>query len=245
MAARHHLLLFAKYPYHGKVKTRLEPLFGKANAQKFAETALLEVLKYFGRLQGDTVEDVAVKCVWMYAPLAAGEDVQRLLEGNNLSTIWEAWPQDDGAPDLGARLSTAVQRAARDHTGGHSTKRTCTLIGSDCFELTLDHIISSIQTASRGRPMLLPAVDGGYVSLSLPQPASISSFDNIRWSTAETASDQKSQLEQGGYTVELGVTLSDVDEPSDVRMLSTMSENTARATHLRANYPRTLAFTQA
>jgi glycosyltransferase A (GT-A) superfamily protein (DUF2064 family) len=234
----HYLLLFAKYPYHGKVKTRLEPALGAAKVQEFAMTALLEALQYFGSLSGQKIAGLTCKCVWCFAPSAASTDVNDFLRQHGLSSTWEAWPQIDEASCLGDRLSAAVQRAASIEVVNQSIKQTCTLIGSDCFDLTTRHIIAGFEIASISNTFMLPASDGGYVQLSLPVNTPAPSFDNIRWSTAETAKDQISQLQSLGRTVEVGETLSDVDEPKDLLMF--LDER--KGDHLQSSYPRTLAF---
>lgn len=239
--AAHYLLLFAKYPYLSKVKTRLEPALGASKVQTFAQIALLETLQYFGRLSADST----CKCVWCFAPSAAADHVENFLRTNGLSDQWEAWPQDDGALDLGNRLSAAVQRAtstAKQERQNTDWQQTCTLIGSDCFHLTTSHIIAGIQSASQRTSMLLPATDGGYVQLSLPLPASASSFDNIQWSTSHTASDQIAQLHKIGHHVQVGEMLSDLDEPKDLQVLLLAAAEGQGSSHLQAVYPRTLAF---
>ena len=262
MTAPHYLLLFAKYPYHGKVKTRLEPALGVDNAQIFARTALIEVLQYFGRLSREKAGNdgkICCKCIWCFAPSSAADDVQQLLKEHNLDTTWQAWPQLDSTSNLGHRLAASVTRAQKEGeqeeeqrneetTNNANPKRaTCTLIGSDCFQLTTSHVKSSIQAASSNdsSAVLLPANDGGYVLLSIPIPiAAVDSiFDNIRWSSAETASDQRGQLEKGGLTVKIGDTLSDVDEPADLQHLLDLSES-QDGDHIKTAYPRTIAFVQ-
>jgi glycosyltransferase A (GT-A) superfamily protein (DUF2064 family) len=232
MPLEHHLILFAKYPYYGKAKTRLEPALGKEGAQQFAESALLEALHYFGRLSNEDC-----KCVWCYAPVAAGKDVQGFLAKHDLIDKWEAWPQDDGAEDLGARLTAAVQKASKE-VETTSENGTCTLIGTDCFHLRLDHIKMGISSASKDRCFLIPATDGGYVLLSVPQPASPFAFNDIQWSSPDTGNNQRLQLEKVGYKVDVDETpLSDVDEPKDLQAFSAEIGE-----HVKSVYPRTLAF---
>jgi glycosyltransferase A (GT-A) superfamily protein (DUF2064 family) len=237
----HYLLLFAKYPYYGKVKTRLEPALGATKAQSFATIALLEVLQYFGSLSGTSVAGLNCRCVWCFAPSAAIDDVNKLLHDNGLSSQWEAWPQADEASNLGDRLSAAVQRAASTEKEDKLFEQTCTLIGSDCFHLTTSHLIAGIEKASDNVCFLQPASDGGYVSLSLPLPTPTASFDNIRWSTEETAKYQMTQLQSLGYDVEVGEVLSDVDEPKDLQQF--LAEE--QGSHLQTVYPRTRAFIRA
>lgn len=136
-------------------------------------------------------------------------------------------------------MSSAVQQANSDLENSNIT---CTLIGADCFHLTLDHVKDSIERASKGQSDILPASDGGYVLLSLPQPISIHAFDNIRWSCSKTGQDQQNQLKKLGHDdVYVGQTLSDVDEPSDLQIFSSDQEIPA---HLKTNYPLTLSFVQ-
>lgn len=242
MAGQHHLLVFAKVPFLGQVKTRLESAIGIDGAQAFAINALSEILHYFAKLHSNSIilNSQKIKCVWCYAPSSASKEVKEFLEQRNLTEHWETWPQEDKAIDLGARLSAAVQKANSDNAE-HGI--TCTLIGADCFHLTMEHVKDAMKRASKeGHSTILPARDGGYVMLSLPQPISKHAFDNIRWSTAQTGQDQQKQLKKLGHDhLYVGETLPDVDEPSDLQIFSSKQEVPI---HLKINYPLTLAFVQ-
>ena len=228
-----HLLLFAKYPYAGTVKTRLHSALGEQGAQAFARTALVETLRLFA---GDGRD--AVRRVWCYAPSSAGEDVRGMLEREGVSGQWTAWPQADDAVDLGARLAAAVQH--------HQSiaDRPAVLIGSDCFFLTPQHVTEAIDHAHlQNTAVIVPATDGGYVMLVVPPNCPSSAFEAtsppIRWSSPHTCDDQVRAIEAHNIHVRiLTPALQDVDEPAD---LQTLLHTAATDSTITRNYAGSLA----
>lgn len=87
MAGHHHLLVFAKVPYVGQVKTRLQTAIGIDGAQAFATSALAKVLQYFAKLNSSSKNSDKIKYVWCYAPSNTSREVQGFLEQYNLTKL--------------------------------------------------------------------------------------------------------------------------------------------------------------
>eukprot|EP00593_Proboscia_inermis_P005565 CAMPEP_0171317084 /NCGR_PEP_ID=MMETSP0816-20121228/77993_1 /TAXON_ID=420281 /ORGANISM="Proboscia inermis, Strain CCAP1064/1" /LENGTH=113 /DNA_ID=CAMNT_0011809927 /DNA_START=80 /DNA_END=417 /DNA_ORIENTATION=+ len=100
-------------------------------------------------------------------------------------------------------------------------QRPLVFIGSDCPHLPMNEIENSIcaadsassyskdviggndnsESVSRNRSMICPAVDGGYVLLSLPSTCPLEIFDNVEWSTENTCTSQIAALKKAGLEV--------------------------------------------
>jgi hypothetical protein len=104
-------------------------------------------------------------------------------------------PQADG--DLGERLARVPAPAL--------------LIGSDCPDLSAEHLRSAAQALAGGIPCIGPAEDGGYWLLGLPTPRP-DLFEHIEWGTGNVYAATLTRL---GDALILP-TLADLDRPEDL-----------------------------
>ncbi len=113
-------------------------------------------------------------------------------------------------------------------------KSSVIFVGSDCPNIPLDLVATAVKKACSGVAYLVPAKDGGYVLLALPQMTPSYVFDGVTWSAASTAVTQLRSIMACGIRVEVGPTLSDVDSPQDIELLlADMTQNQSQ------NTPRT------
>lgn len=189
------LVIFAKAPRAGSVKTRLIPALGADAAARLAQQLLLHTLA-----QADTLADIDVELCVSPAPA---------------DVAWQPWRtrhrgvwSDQGAGDLGARMARAAQRAL-------STNPSVLLIGTDCPALDARQLRGAAASLQRHDACLIPAHDGGYVLLGLRRfdPAL---FSGLAWSTSGVARETLARLAQLGWTVQTFAPLHDIDEPDDL-----------------------------
>lgn len=201
------IVVFAKAPVPGRVKTRLIPALGAQGAAALAREMLER-----------TIEEA----------LATGLAVE--LCGEPDAAGWhEARPglvltaQEGGG--LGERLARAAERALGEGP--------VLLVGADCPELDRGRLRAAAETLEDHDAILHPAQDGGYALLGLRR-FERSVFEGIDWSTAAVAEQTIRKIEALGWSLRVGDILRDVDEPEDLRH-SCVSGNPARAP--KAGFP--------
>ena len=192
MATR--IVIFAKAPVPGSVKTRLIPLLGEAGAARLAQ-----------RMLADTVENA----------LAAGLATPELCATPHPDD--SAWLghlpagvrlSDQGPGDLGQRLAAAAKRVI-------DCDERILLIGTDCPELDGKRLGEAAFRLESHDAMIHPARDGGYVLLGLAR-TDPSLFEDIAWSTNTVAATTIARIEALGWSLFVGDVLSDIDEPADL-----------------------------
>ena len=131
------IVIFAKAPLPGRVKTRLIPALGPEGAARLAAGMLAR-----------TIEEA----------LATGLDVE--LCGDPDPAGWYQGPpvavSTQGQGDLGARLARAASRA-----------QPLLLIGADCPALDRGRLRTAAAALETHDAVIHPAEDGGYVLLGL------------------------------------------------------------------------------
>ncbi len=202
------LILFAKYPTPGKVKTRLIPAVNAETAALLAESFLLDLTERIARNLNPHI-----RCVLCFDPPDAKAAFCELLA--NVPAFAERFDfVAQRGEGLGQRLTNALADVRQTHSGPFI------FIGADAPDLPLHEIESGAHHAQNRTAYLTPAHDGGYVLLALPHDVLDTVFDNIAWSTVTTANDQIVQLKRCGITtVSLGQTWRDVDDPDDLKYL--------------------------
>lgn len=187
------IVIFAKQPVPGRVKTRLIPALGAEGAAALARKMLAA-----------TVAEV----------LATGLPVE--LWGEPDAALWhEARPglaltgQGDG--DLGVRLARAAERVLAGEP--------VLLIGADCPELDRGRLLAAADGLEDHDAFLHPARDGGYALLGLRR-FDRSLFEGIDWSTSAVARQTATKIEALGWSLRVGETLRDIDEPEDLAVSS-------------------------
>ncbi|MCW8890269.1 MAG: TIGR04282 family arsenosugar biosynthesis glycosyltransferase [Sedimenticola sp.] len=155
------ILLFAKAPEPGQVKTRLIPAIGPQQAAHLYAELLKGVLE---RLSG-----LAPLQLWC-APDTRHPLFRRAAEASS-TTLHQ---QSQG--DLGERMADAARHALKE-------ARSVLLIGGDCPVLERAHLEQALSWLDEGADAALgPAEDGGYVLLGFRHYAA-TLFEHIPWGT--------------------------------------------------------------
>jgi len=187
------IVIFAKAPLAGRVKTRLIPALGAEGAAELARRMLRETLREALKLNVAEVE----LCT---DPEPDHADWRNLLPAVPVSA--------QGGGGLGERLARAAKRVTNEG-------RKVMLIGTDCPGLSERRLRQACRELEDHDTVIHPTFDGGYALLGL-QRFDPSLFSGIEWSTASVARTTLARIAALGWSVHLGETLQDIDEPADL-----------------------------
>lgn len=189
------IVVFARVPVPGQVKTRLIPALGAEGACRLHHR-MCERL--FATLH---VAGLAPWELWIDTdqphPLVADAGVPvHLQEGS----------------DLGERLIDALEKVFQRFSR-------VVVIGTDCPGLDVAYLDEALQCLSGGEQVVLgPAVDGGYVLLGMAsfQPALL---QGISWGSSQVLEQTLARVRQLELSCHLLPTLADIDCPEDLHRL--------------------------
>lgn len=187
------ILLFAKAPIPGTVKTRLAATVGALEA--------LRIYRFLAERQMDAIREAGLPCVVWTTPEGSEGSVTEWLIGAS-----EVRLQPQG--DLGERMSYACDQAFACGAPG------VVLVGTDCPDLDATRIAALVDRVGQGAFVLQPALDGGYVAFGLPRPCP-SVFQGVAWSTGQVLAETVLRLRSVGAVPELLEPLSDIDTLDD------------------------------
>jgi len=193
------LLVFAKAPRPGEVKTRLVPLLGAEGAAALHAKLVKHTL--------DTVRAASLKLVELHCAPDTDDPFFRHCEGHYRTALR---PQVDA--DLGARMHAALDPALAKHD--HAM-----IVGTDCPALTVRHLRQADKALRNGADaVFVPCEDGGYALIGLTRNDP-RLFDGIAWSTATVMAETRARLQRLGWKWQELETLWDVDRPEDYARL--------------------------
>jgi uncharacterized protein len=189
------LIVFARAPEPGRVKTRLVPLLGKKGAARLHAQLVERTLR--------TAQAAGFDAVDLYcSPGIKGEFFRRIKQRFGVRLC------SQGRGDLGERMYRALRRHPR-----------AVLIGSDCPALRPADLRAAARALQRGADAVLsPAEDGGYALIGLRR-VSRRLFDGISWGRATVLSQTRARLKRLGWRWKELRTVWDVDWPEDVDRL--------------------------
>lgn len=193
------ILVFAKAPVAGTVKTRLIPLLGAAGAAALQERLITQALSVAHAAMPDRLE------LWC-APDTTHPFLQTAAQERG--TTLHAQQGDD----LGERMAHAFTATLR-------TARYAICIGADCPALTVQHLRNAAAALRDGHDaVFVPAEDGGYalIGLARDEPRL---FDGIAWGRAQVMAQTRARLRELKLRWHELETLWDVDRPEDWQRL--------------------------
>lgn len=194
------LIVFARAPEPGRVKTRLAPLLGKWGAARL-HARLVE--RTLGTALAAGFENVDLYCSPGINDIFFIKNQKRFGVGL----------RSQGRGDLGDRMYRAFARALRSHAY-------VVLIGSDCPVLRPADLRAAARALQAGGDAVLsPAEDGGYALIGLRR-VSRRLFDGIAWGTPEVLAQTRRRLRQLRWRWKELRTVWDVDRPEDVARLN-------------------------
>ena len=191
-----HVVIFARRPQLGKVKTRLAADIGAVETLRFYRRTLAGLTRRLGRDPrwrtwiGATPDSAATEPrVW-----AARDRLPPLL------------PQGGG--DLGERM-TRMLAAFGPYPA--------LIVGSDIPDIAARHVAAAFTALRTSDFVFGPADDGGYWLVGAKQGRrALGLFDNVRWSGLDALADTLANVPAGARTAMLE-TLSDIDDGDTYR----------------------------
>ena len=193
-AANQALVVFARAPVEGQVKTRLAAELGAAAA-----------LAIYRELVERTIGAARGSSSWSLTVAHTPHDASAVMR-DWLGSDIALWPQPD--LDLGGRMEAAI---AMLRSGG---AQRVVVIGTDCPDMTTSVIQDAFDRLSRHDVVVGPAHDGGYylIGMSGMHP---SLFQNIPWSSARTLEVTLERARSNGLSVALLEAHGDIDTGDD------------------------------
>ncbi|MEW6764548.1 MAG: TIGR04282 family arsenosugar biosynthesis glycosyltransferase [Pseudomonadota bacterium] len=198
------ILVFAKAPEPGAVKTRLCPPLSATQAAALHRRLVHHTLHTAIRAE---LGPVNLYCT----PDVSHPFFQRCAQDYCI----ELRPQ--AGSDLGERMAAAFERTFRE--AEHAL-----LIGCDCPILTESDLIEAHQALEDGaEATLTPAEDGGYVLIGLRRSLTSSNwrtlFENITWGGENVLEATRQRLSRLGVDWEERPPRWDIDRPEDLSRL--------------------------
>lgn len=201
------LVLFAKAPVLGKVKTRLAGELGEEAALRLYTAFLFDIVDVCAEWRRQTVAADPNRRLILYATPDAEDPI--LAECARRSGARCA-VQPDG--DLGERLQAIFEQEF-----ARGARAVCA-IGSDSPTLPLHLVEHAFRALQWERVVLGPSFDGGYWTIGAQRPAP-DLFTDIPWSTDRVVEATLERTAREGVASHLLPFWYDVDEPEDLRTL--------------------------
>lgn len=193
MACSHVIVVFAKYPEPGRVKTRLIGRLGAEAAAEVHRACLAATLACATSIDG---AEVFVAVSPDDAPIAT-------LVGEGVAIL----PQGGG--DLGERMERVIRR--RFEVGCERL----VVVGSDCPGMQPGDIARAFELLEGHDVVIGPALDGGYYLLGLCRPAP-ALFASVAWSSPQVAEQTRVRARSDGLSVAELIERRDIDEYADL-----------------------------
>jgi hypothetical protein len=184
------IMVFAKAPLPGQVKTRLVPRLGEWRAARLHARLILRTIDTAFAARCGAVELHGTRRHSFFKRLKVGFRLQR-------------------GDDLGERMHYALSKA----------KKPAILIGSDCPALTPADLRRAARWLRGGADVVLaPAEDGGYALIG-SRRISLSLFQGIAWGGEDVYEETVNRLDRAGYRWRALRRVWDVDRPEDLERL--------------------------
>lgn len=185
------LIIFAKNPRLGAVKTRLQETLGAENALRIYR----ELLDHTRHITLDIPMDKVI----FYTEKPCKEE------------LWDCsyLVQVQKGKDLGIRMENAFK------WGFSQGYRDICIIGSDCFELNSTVLITAFEHLKSHEVVIGPSLDGGYYLLGMKELHS-PLFRNKSWSSAQVMKETIKDLRQRKISFRKLKVLRDVDRAQDL-----------------------------
>ena len=200
MADKGCLILFARAPMPGAVKTRLAAQLGEPRTLALYRKMLRRQIKLVNGF-----DDVHAQ-LWV--------------DGNighpDFAPFGGRIFRQEGA-DIGQRMGYALQHALSEHAAA-------VLIGCDCPGIDAAYLGRAFAALSDGHDAVLgPATDGGYILIGLRRWET-SLFEGPDWGTGQVLAQTRARLSACGFRWKELDPLADIDGPEDLAAQAALIE---------------------
>jgi glycosyltransferase A (GT-A) superfamily protein (DUF2064 family) len=197
------MLVVAKAPVAGHVKTRLGADIGMDEAAAVAAAALVDSLVACRDAVGP--EHCALALDGDLAEAVRGDELTRLVAG------WTVYPQHGHG---------FAERLVHAHLGVPAGPGPVVQIGMDTPQVTPELLLDAASAADGRDAALGPADDGGWWVLALHDPSHARLLGGVVMSTDRTHDDTRRALESAGLSVGSTAALRDVDTVADADLVA-------------------------
>jgi len=199
------IIIFAREPVYGQVKTRLIPSLGKQGAtelyKRFLDYAISQHTISHRRFNSLNLAPVQL-CItpesrdsYFYETYGSGIFTCSRQEGD----------------DLGGRMSNALEVALKSYSKA-------ILIGTDCPFLSPDDLQQAVTALDSHDAVFSPASDGGYVLIGVKKLVT-ALFDNIDWGTERVMAQTREYMKANKLSWQELAEKNDIDIKEDLRYL--------------------------
>jgi glycosyltransferase A (GT-A) superfamily protein (DUF2064 family) len=200
------LLVLAKAPHPGAVKTRLCPPADHMQAAEIAGAALLDTIDAVRRVPGGL------------PVLALAGNLSGACRGAEITAAL------DGVPVFAQRGATLGERIAAAHSdaAGFAPGAAVVQIGMDTPQVDAALLTTSCRAllAPGTEAVLGPALDGGWWALGLRDPGAAAAIATVPTSRTDTGAQTMAALRERGIKVSNLPELRDVDTVTDAKLVA-------------------------
>ncbi len=211
------LLVFARAPQPGKVKTRLAAHIGDEAAARLYAAMLQDTLA----VAENAARDGKVEVVVSYTPsdaFAPGEF--------SLANFWRGAKMPQIGADLGEKMRFAIAN------GLEQGAERVLIIGSDLPDLESGILCEAFEKLTHYDLVFGPAQDGGFYLIGARAPLPDDIFDGVLWSLASTLQSVLHVARGLNLSVALLPQGADIDEWRDVQNF--VANSPSNAPHFKA-----------
>lgn len=195
------LIVMAKAPVAGKVKTRMQPSLTPAQSAQLHQCLLEHCLT---TVAAATKVKAAIDGVELWA---AGEH-----------TFWSEVEQRYSLPIYQQSGADLGQRMANAATDVFSRANRVVIIGSDCPFIDSLYLQQAFDALNSYDIVIGPATDGGYVLIGFNQlPSDV--FNGIDWGSEKVLQQTIEKIDGLRLSLKLLKPLADIDRPEDLTLL--------------------------
>jgi len=191
------VIVFAKYPHPGKVKTRL----GRTLSPEFAAE--------FYKLVAEHTFDVCLS-------LPVNEyDLHLFYTGSSDEGLLRSWVTGrfhfrlQAGEDLGEKMKDAFRALF------NNSYKKVIIIGTDCPEIDADLVVKSFEKLAQNNIVVGPSPDGGYYLLGMDKFYPFL-FDEIQWSSGQVFSETIVKARRENLSWSVLPELIDIDTKEDL-----------------------------
>ncbi len=190
------LIIFAKYPEPGKVKTRLAKDLGDIEAARIYSFITQRIIER-------TLDPDNYNTIIFYDPADKEREIKQWIDIEDIRYL----------PQLGSTLGDRISDAFEKVYSNGADK--AVIIGSDCLDVDKETINHALELLESTDIVLGPAEDGGYYLLGTNKYLPIV-FQDIEWSTEHVLSQTIDRIKKNSLKFELIKTLRDIDTVDDL-----------------------------
>ena len=191
------VIIFAKMPEPGKVKTRLAEELGNTFAVEFYKNCAAHIFNEISQLK-----KYGIDCYLFYG---IDNNISEIKKWVNKNFIYN--PQTGG--DLGNKMSAAFQNVF-----AHG-KNKVIIVGTDIPDISKEIFLKAFDELDKNDFVISPSHDDGYNFLGMksyyPEV-----FQNIKWSSEEVFPKTIDAIKKLNLKVSVGKSLIDIDDKKDL-----------------------------